>query len=269
MKPTKNTRYQNTFFSTVFLAVTFSGLAFSADEIDILYNGDTGPAQWSKLNPDWEACAGTGDDAIQSPINVNRAIRDRSLSPLDIQTYATSIDMFNNGHTIEQRYEGTGSAIYFDENVYELQQFHFHTLSEHTFSNIHAPLELHAVYSANDGSILVVSQMFRISHFDNRAIQSLIDAGLPVFDGEETTRVSSSINLDDLLTNTRQYFTYTGSLTTPPCSEGVTWIILKRRAPISSAQYEEFRKILGNNFRPIQALNNRVVRTTVKRRPRW
>jgi carbonic anhydrase len=111
--------------------------------------------------------------------------------------------------------------------------------------------------------------MFRISRFENKAIQSLIDAGLPVFDGEETTQVSSSINLDDLLTNTRQYFTYTGSLTTPPCSEGVTWIILKRRAPISSVQYEEFRKILGNNFRPIQDINNRVVRTTVKRRPRW
>ncbi len=237
--------------------------AAHAGEIPILYNGDTGPSHWSTLNPDWEECAG-GADSAQSPINIKRVKRDRKLRPLDIELYPTTVDIFNNGHTIEQRYEDSGSSIYFEGVEYELQQFHFHTLSEHTIRRQHAPLEMHAVFSEPGGAILVVSQLFKKGKVENAFIGALIEAGLPEKNGDETV-IAQTINLADGLTNTANYFTYQGSLTTPPCSEVVTWVILKRAARVSQAQLAAFRDILGNNFRPVQMTNGRTVRSTPRR----
>lgn len=234
-----------------------SGLA-TAQEFS--YNGDTGPANWSELNGDWSACNANTKDGEQSPVNIKGVVRDAGLEPLDLETYATTIDVFNNGHTIEQRYEDTGTRIYFKGVEYELQQFHFHTLSEHVVNNEHASMEMHLVFSEPGGTNLVIGQLFyKGGH--SEFLQQLIDAGLPEKDGDETT-TEDLVDVADGLANTSQYYTYSGSLTTPPCSEVVTWVILQKPTRMSHTQFKAFRDILGNNFRPIQPPNGRTINGT-------
>lgn len=241
------------------LAATFAAAPVQAQEFS--YNGDTGPGFWSELSEDWSACAGAGPDAAQSPIDIATVQVDDTLRRLDLHTVPTSIDVFNNGHTIEQHYAGTGSMITFEGRTFELQQFHFHTFSEHSVAGDHAVMEMHGVFSDAAGENLVVGVLFELSRNDNQFLQALIDAGLPQKDGD-TTESSTMIDFGDGLTNTNKYYTYPGSLTTPPCSETVTWVVLAKSAKMTHEQYEAFRRILGNNFRPTQARNSRTVRAT-------
>ena len=246
----------------------FSSLGTAkAEDTDFSYNGDTGPAYWYELNPEWEECAGTAPDARQSPIDIAEVETDRRLRPLHLEILPTTIDIFNNGHTIEQHYEDTGSRIIFEGRVYELLQFHFHTLSEHAIGGELGDMELHAVFlEPGGGAYLVVGQLFEVSEKSNPFIQELIDAGLPPKNGD-TTVTDDVINVADVFTSTSSYYTYHGSLTTPPCSEIVTWIVLQKPAEITEDQFQVFRRILGNDFRPLQDLNDRVVRATRDRRP--
>lgn len=226
------------------------------------YNGDTGPAYWWELDSAWGACSGIAEDALQSPIDIDKAKVDRSLRPLALQTYPTTIDIFNNGHTIEQRYEDTGSSIVFNGAEYELKQFHFHTFSEHAVKGERGKMEMHAVFTEPvSGDNLVVGELFEIGKKENSFIQKLIEAGLPPKNGDET-QTNDLIDLSDGLVNTHSYYTYDGSLTTPACTENVTWIILKNQAALTQGQWDEFRSILGNNFRPLQDLNDRKVYAT-------
>jgi carbonic anhydrase len=246
---------------TAIISFSFVG-AVNAQDTDFSYNGDTGPGYWHALNPEWEACAGTAPDARQSPIDIVEVKADRRLRPLDLAIFPTTIDLFNNGHTIEQHYEDTGSSISFEGRVYDLLQFHFHTLSEHAIEGKLGDMELHVVFQEpSGGDYLVVGQLFNVSKKGNPFIQELIDAGLPQKNGD-TTVTNDVINVADVFTSTSSYYTYQGSLTTPPCSEIVTWVVLQKRAQITEEQFQAFRRILGNDFRPLQELNDRVVRAT-------
>lgn len=238
----------------------------NAEGTDFSYTGDTGPAYWYELNEDWWACAGTSFYPRQSPINIEEVKVDRRLRRLDMEILPTTIDIFNNGHTIEQHYEDTGSNIYFERLEYELLQFHFHTFSEHAVNGEYSDMELHAVFkNPESGEYLVVGQLFDVGEDGNEFIQELIDAGLPEKDGD-VTESEDMINLAHVFTSTSSYYTYPGSLTTPPCSEIVTWVVLQKPAEITEEQYQAFRHILGNDFRPLQSLNDRVVRATRSRR---
>lgn len=247
-------------FITCFIIVFMSLFLFGTLQAgEFLYTGDKGPAFWGELNPDWEACLGKG--GMQSPIDINNVRNDWRLSPLKLHLDETEIHMINNGHAIELEYE-EGSTLKFEGVVYDLLQFHFHTLSEHTVEGNHGAMELHAVFkNMESGKLAVIGMLYSIGS-ENHFLQELIDAGLPKKEGDET--LAWDINLDDGLTNTSSYYTYQGSLTTPPCSEIVTWIVLKQAAEMSEQQFQEFRKILGNDFRPLQERNNREVRATVK-----
>jgi carbonic anhydrase len=246
---------------TAITSFSFVG-SVNAEETDFSYSGDTGPGYWYKLNPEWEACAGTAPDARQSPIDIAEVQVDRRLRPLGLAILPTTIDLFNNGHTIEQNYEDTGSSIFFEGRVYDLLQFHFHTLSEHAIEGELGDMELHAVFwEPSVGDYLVVGQLFEVSEEGNPFIQELIDAGLPPKNGD-TTVTNDMINVADVFTNISSYYTYQGSFTTPPCSEIVTWVVLQNPAEITEKQFQAFRRILGNDFRPLQELNDRVVRAT-------
>ena len=236
--------------------------AAGAGEHEFGYSGDAGPDYWAELSPEWSACAGAAEDARQSPVDLRQARFDRSLGPLALRTRPTHVDIVNNGHTIEQHYEGTGSAITFEGRSYELQQFHFHTLSEHAIAGARGAMELHAVF-AEEGSErkLVLAVLFDIGRKPNHFLQVLIDAGLPKKDGS-TRAEQTPVNLADALTGTASYYTYAGSLTTPPCSETVTWVVLAKPAEMTPGQHLAFRRILGNDFRPLQDLKGRVVRST-------
>lgn len=245
--------------AAVALAATFSGGIAWAD--DIVYSGDHGPGFWSET-PGWEACGrSTEPGARQTPIDIRDTMPDPHLHRLDLRILETEVSLVNNGHTIEQEYEN-GSELVLNGAVYELQQFHFHTLSEHAVNGHRGVMEMHAVFkNMNDGTMAVVGQLFELGH-SSRFLDRLIDAGLPKKTGDESSS-TRAINLADGLTDTAAYYTYAGSLTTPPCSETVTWFVLKRPATLSQAQFKAFNGILGNNFRPLQDRNGRVVRSTV------
>ena len=219
------------------------------------YNGDTGPGFWAELDAAWQAC---GDDTGQSPINIGATRPGTRLGALQptLTLGETPISLINNGHTLENEYE-PGSSITLDGVLYDLTQFHFHTLSEHSIGNKRGAMEMHAVFKdAVSGNIVVIGQLFQLGAEND--FLALIDSNLPAKSGE-TFESEAPINVADGFEDTRKYFTYQGSLTTPPCSSIVTWIVLENWATMSAEQFERFNDILGNNFRPQQPLAGRTV----------
>jgi len=245
-----------------FLRVSLAGLLTCASMVsaaEFEYSSDLGPGFWGEI-PGFEVCAGISPDARQSPIDISEVRTDSSLSALDLNLLETEIALINNGHTIEQEYHN-GSTLTIDGVVYQLLQFHFHTLSEHAVEGKRGLMELHAVFSdGSTGNLAVVSVLYKPGD-DNSFLNDLIAAGLPE-KTDDTVNSTSMINLANALTDTSSYYTYPGSLTTPPCSEIVTWIVLKEPATISESQRDAFRRILGNDFRPLQKLNDRTIRVT-------
>jgi carbonic anhydrase len=175
-------------------------------------------------------------DLRQSPIDIEKAAekKEPSLEPLDLDSHDTTIHLINKGHTIEQEYE-EGSTLTFEGVVYELLQFHFHTLSEHTRNGERGLMELHAVFKNDDtGNLAVIGQIYELGQ-PNQFL-AVFDQTLPSHEGDEVI-LPTEINLEDGFENTKNYFTYPGSLTTPPCSPIVTWIVLKKWATMSEAQF--------------------------------
>ena len=244
---------------------TGRGAVLSADGAtsapEFAYSGDNGPGFWGET-AGWQACSGTSRTERQSPIDIDHIVFDRHLGPLQLRLDETPLALTNNGHTIEEEYE-PGSSLTINDVVYGLSQFHFHTLSEHTVAGRHAAMELHAVFAdpASDNKA-VVGQLFVIGK-TNRFVAELLTHGLPARSGDEVNISSQMINVAGALTNTSRYYTYPGSLTTPPCTETVTWFVLHEYAQLSSEQFDAFRHILGNNFRPLQKRNGRAIRSTV------
>jgi carbonic anhydrase len=228
---------------------------------EIVYSGDNGPGFWGDV-AGWETCAGTSATARQSPIDIDRVVVDRRLAPLRLRLHETPLALTNNGHSIEQEYE-PGSTLALDGTIYGLSQFHFHTLSEHTVAGQHGVMELHAVFADPASDKKAVVGMVYVIGNPNRFISELIADGLPKKSGDEVADSTKHINVGEALTSTARYYTYPGSLTTPPCSETVTWLVLHDFAQLSKNQFEAFRSILGNDFRPLQHRNGRTIRSSV------
>jgi carbonic anhydrase len=249
------------------LLVVGAALAASVSagpSVTFSYSGDSGPGFWAELDPaNWEACAG-GGGSRQSPIDISRVRIDRSLTRLNLNLTETPIALINNGHTIEEEYEA-GSSLTFKGVTYHLQQFHFHALSEHTVGGRRGVMELHLVFKDDlvaTTKIAVVGMLYKSGH-KNAFLAKLIAGGLPMKEGQ---RVDSPVELNvaDGLTDTAAYYRYAGSLTTPPCTENVTWLVLKKPAELSPSQFQTIDKVLGDNFRPLQKRNGRVVWATAR-----
>jgi carbonic anhydrase len=233
-----------------------SPLAPAASAPNFSFSGDTGPGFWKETSP---GCAMT-PRARQSPIDIRRVVEDPKLAPLDLIRSVTSFTVSNSGFNIRAIPEA-GTKLVIDHVTYTLKEFHFHTLSEHTVRGRHRGLELHAVFQ--DGShVVAIGVLYRIGRPDP-FLARLIAAGLPRKSTSPAVIVKR-LDIEDAFTDTSSYYAYAGSLTTPPCSP-VSWIVLKKFAQMSPQQFQAFRGILGNNFRPLQAPNGRVIRATVKR----
>ena len=237
-----------------------SSVPATAQHGEFTYNGDTGPGFWSTLEEDFSACAAS-PTGHQSPIDIDAVIEDAFLGPLNLLVNQMSYTVVNNGHTIMATPK-FGGALFLNGDFYTLQQFHFHTLSEHIIQGNRGVMELHAVFTDVNGNNAVVGMLYKIGK-PNLFLQQLISAGLPQLTTSSAVTINS-LGLEEAFTNTSSYYTYAGSLTTPPCTENVTWIVLKQWAELSPEQFEAFRTILGNDFRPIQARNRRVVRATLR-----
>jgi carbonic anhydrase len=170
--------------------------------------------------------------------------------------YTSSHEVIKNlGHTVELIYD-KGSKLIFNDVSYQLVQFHFHTPSEHHINTQVFPMEMHLVHQSIDSSYLVLSVLFQEKK-DNKFLSNFIP-DIPSKDGD-TNISNKKIDLTTFFPNNKVFYTYGGSLTTPPYTEGVRWIIFQEPVDISREQIEVFKKLEGFNARESQPVNNRKV----------
>ena len=215
------------------------------------YGGATNPTQWGHLGHNFAACE-VGRD--QSPINIDDVIAGAP-AELEFDYKPTSLVVVNNGHTIQVNYT-EGSSVLINGEAYELLQFHFHTPSEHTTSGEAFAMELHFVHRNAAGELAVVGIMMK-----KGAAHPAINTIWEHIPGKEEMSAVEGVAIDaaNLLPKNMTYFSYEGSLTTPPCSEGVHWNILTEPIQVSEEQIAIFESQYQVNARPIQPVNGRVI----------
>jgi carbonic anhydrase len=191
----------------------------------------------------------------QSPIDITKPIK-ANLKPLKIDYDTKAKSFLNNGHTLKAEMK-PGSYLEVDGKRFELLQFHFHTPSENKIEGKHYPMEAHFVHSTKDGELAVIAVMFKVGE-KNTAIQKLIK-NMPIHITQKNSLCQENLKAKDLLPKNTAYYRFNGSLTTPPCSEGVRWFVLKEPVEISKEQLKEFEKVMGKNNRPVQPINARII----------
>lgn len=221
------------------------------------YSGKEGPGKWASLEPDFFECK---DGQHQSPINIHTLAATKSdLSKLEFHYNLTPPTIIDNGHTIEIT-SPPGNTLTIDGKSYELKQFHFHHPSEEHIDGHRFDMVAHLVHEDAAENIVVVAVLLKAG-----GANSLIDTiwkNTPATKQKPLTPPGVFIDLNKLLPNSLGYYTFPGSLTTPPCTEIVTWYVLKTPEEISTAQVETFAKIYPRDARPIQPLHHRTVTQT-------
>lgn len=221
-------------------------------EIHWSYEGEFGPANWGRLKPEWAACS-SGNR--QSPIDIRDGIK-VDLSEVKFDYKPSYFSIVDNGHTVQVNV-GEGSSITVGGRTYELLQFHFHKPSEERVNGKLFDMVAHLVHRDMDGRLAVIGVLME-KGLEHPVLQTLW-ANLPLEQKVEVT-AEASIDLNKLLPEQRNYYTYMGSLTTPPCSEGVLWMIMKQPVQISPEQLAIFGRLYKNNARPVQAANARLIK---------
>jgi carbonic anhydrase len=233
-------------------AVLWLTPALRAQEAHWSYSGEDGPANWGKISPAYAMC---GQGKSQSPIDIKGAAA-ADAAPIQFDYGATVGEIWNNGHTIQAN-SAPGSRITVDGHVYELKQFHFHAPSENRIAGKSFPLEGHLVHADKDGKLAVVAVMFNEGPANDAV--AAVWSMMPAKKGGKA-KPAAPVNPGALLPKGRSYYSFTGSLTTPPCTEGVRWLVIEEPATVSHQQVEAFEKVLEHhNNRPVQALNGRPV----------
>lgn len=230
--------------------LSLSSFAFPSDGPGWSYAGATGPDNWAKLSPEYSGCAGSN----QSPINLSGFI-DAKLQPITFHYDAGSSEILNNGYTIQIN-TFPGSFIPVDDIEFELKQFHFHVPSENQIRGKSYPMEGHLVHADKNGNLAVVAVMVT----EGKESKALAKAWAEMPKVGEKIALSSSISPLEILPAKRDYYRFNGSLTTPPCSEGVRWLVMKQPIFASKTQIEQFLQVIHHhNNRPVQAVNARPV----------
>ncbi len=220
------------------------------DALHWTYEGEEGPAHWGELNPDFALCS---DGKSQSPVDLADSTG-QDLSNIVFHYQPSKVNIIHNGHTIQVNYD-PGSYIEVDGARYDLLQFHFHAPSEHSFKGKLASAELHLVHKNAEGKLAVVGVLIE-EDGQNSAIQPVWDH-LPTESGPAQT-FDAQVDASQLLPAVQTTYRYDGSLTTPPCSEGVEWMVMTEPITFSTQQVVAFVQIFPrHNNRPPQPLNGR------------
>ena len=243
---------KTTFGKAAILALSIMPISVFASHWS--YEGEGSPEHWGALSEEFKTCQ-TGMN--QSPINIDTALA-AHLSPLDVRYTDGPVTLINNGHTVQAGLKSTTSdTVTIDGTPFTLQQVHFHAPSENTVHGKHYAMEAHLVHKDAKGNTAVVAVMFDVGA-ENAALKALW-AAVPEKTEQEVS-IPAQLDLNTLLPTDKHYWRFSGSLTTPPCSEGVTWIVLKQSMTLSDAQLKKFAQTMHHdNNRPTQPLNGRVV----------
>lgn len=221
------------------------------------YEGAGAPAHWAELDPANAAC---GQGKHQSPIHItgHDAIN-IDLEPIIFQYGMLSGSVVNNGHTVQVNTEGAHS-IAVRGQTFHLVQFHFHHPAEHRVDQKQSPMVMHFVHRSNEGNLAVVGVLIDEGE-ENLTINHLWSR-LPFLDNQAHPLAEDAFELSSLLPTDQRYYIYSGSLTTPPCSENVLWMVLKTPITLSKGQIQTFSRLYPANNRPVQPINRRLIQAS-------
>lgn len=215
------------------------------------YQGSDAPQHWAKLCQEFSQCA---EGHQQSPIDIETVVTKQRLGHhLDFKYHACPVDVVNNGHTIQVNPEDRNLLVV-DAKEYELKQFHFHEPAEHRVDGVLYPMELHLVHTDSSGHLAVVG-IFIKEGLENPVLAEIWKA-MPQ-SPEAHQHPNKLIDLTKLFPSDHTYYHYGGSLTTPPCTEGVEWYVMASPITLSKSQIEAFRRLYHGNVRPLQATHER------------
>lgn len=217
------------------------------------YEGADAPQHWAKLCSEFRQCA---EGHQQSPIDIETVVTKQRLGHhLDFQYHTCPVDVVNNGHTIQVNPEEKNILVV-DGRDYELKQFHFHEPAEHRVDGVLYPMELHLVHADTSGHLAVVG-IFIKEGLENPVLTEIWKA-MPR-NPEAHQHPNKLIDLTKMFPSDHTYYHYSGSLTTPPCTEGVEWYVMASPIAMSKSQIEDFRRLYHGNVRPLQAIHERAL----------
>ncbi|HVN34525.1 MAG TPA: carbonic anhydrase family protein [Casimicrobiaceae bacterium] len=223
------------------------------------YAGPNGPTKWAKLDKSFAACAGP----LQSPIDIPDAhARKGDLPPLLFNYKPSPLKIVDNGHMIQVNY-ASDSWVSIEGKRYELVELQFHKPSEFKISGKGQEMDVQLVHKDKEGKIAVVAVLLDQSK-ENALIKTIL-SNLPQTKDSESAPPNIQINAFGLLPQNKEYYTFKGSLTAPPCTENVSWYVLKTPASISADQVARFAKVYPMNARPLQPVNDRDILGPVAR----
>ncbi|OYY60253.1 MAG: carbonate dehydratase [Burkholderiales bacterium 28-67-8] len=216
------------------------------------YEGDTGPAAWAQLQPEFATCS-TG--LRQSPIDIRDGIK-VELDAVQFDYRPSGFRVIDNGHTVQVNV-AAGNTIEITGKRYELVQFHFHRPSEERIDGKPFDMVVHLMHKSVDGRLAVVAVL--LERGSAQQIVQMVWNNLPLEKGDEVA-ARLPIDLNALLPTDRRYYTYMGSLSEPPCTEGVLWMVMKTPVQVSPEQIGIFSRLYPMNARPIQSLSGRLIK---------
>ena len=213
---------------------------------------------WDYENTNWEQISGTECRSnVQSPVNINtQEVIDAHLDNIQYNYTPFPMKIVDNGHTV-QVYGTEGSSIVVEDKKFQFKQFHFHYPSEHTVDGKHFPLEMHLVHQEEETGSLAVLGVFIAEGTANPFLEKVFTT-IPA-QKEQEVQTDIQLMLSDYVPPVQEHYTYIGSLTTPPCTVGVDWILFQEPLQASKEQLAKFALVYANNARPVQPLNNRRV----------
>ncbi|WP_341676560.1 carbonic anhydrase family protein [Niveibacterium sp. SC-1] len=226
--------------------------ARASEPVHWSYEGEGGPARWGSLQPEFAVCA---KGQRQSPIDIHDGIK-VELDPLQLDYKPSYFRIADNGHSIQANV-GSGLFLKVMGHSYELQQIHFHRPAEERIDGRSFEMSAHLVHKDLDGRLAVIAVLIERGNA-NPLVQTLWN-NLPL-EKYESYSPSVPINPTDLLPADPRYYTYMGSLTTPPCTEGVLWMVMKQPVQLSPEQIAIFSRFYSNNARPVQPLDGRTIK---------
>lgn len=215
------------------------------------YAGEGGPDKWGHMKSEFATCSAGKE---QSPIDIGDAAKG-DLVKIDFNYKASAAKVLNNGHTIQVNLDA-GNSIKIGSQTFSLLQYHFHSPSENTINKKPYDMEVHLVHKNDKGELAVVGVMMQAGG-SSKALEP-VWSNIPKEANKEVA-MTTQFNPADLLPAKQSFYHFKGSLTTPPCSEGVNWFVMKDAINVSADQVKAFVATVGNNARPVQALNTRKV----------
>lgn len=234
---------------------TSDAAGHAGSEVHWSYEGENGPQAWGKIKPEFNVCA---IGKRQSPINIEESATLRGpAEPIQFDYSASSASVVNNGHTIQVDPVGNNSITVRGSN-YQLLQFHFHHPSEERVNFRSFSMVAHLVHRNNEGQLAVVAVLLEPGAAN--ALINKVWTYMPLDNGDRVRMPTGIVEMAELLPKDQRYYQFIGSLTTPPCTEGVLWLVLKQPVTISREQLRLFGQLFPNNARPPQAANGRAIR---------